>query len=39
LVFGSDAYAGGVLQRELDGLLKRDRLGQQGSGHEDEYRQ
>ena len=37
LVGGRDAHAGGVLQREFDGLVKRDRLGQQGSGQEDEH--
>ena len=39
LVVGGDAHAGGMLQREFDGLAERDRLGQQGSGREDEHRQ
>ena len=38
LVGGGDAHAGGMLQREFDGVAKRDRLGQQGSGQEDEHR-
>ena len=35
LVVGRDTHAGGMLQREFDGLVERNRLGQQGSGRED----
>jgi hypothetical protein len=36
---GSDVDPGGVVQGELDGVVKRERLGQQGSGQEKEDRQ
>jgi hypothetical protein len=39
LVGGSDVGPGGVVQGELDGVVKRERFGKQGSGQEKKDRQ
>lgn len=38
-VSGSDSGAGGVLQREFDGVVERDGFGQERSGEENQCQQ